>query len=289
MKSGFVAIVGRPNVGKSSLLNATINFEVSIVTPTAQTTRDKIKGIYTDNEAQIIFLDTPGIHKPKQKLGDTLNDAAFSSLGDADVTLFLHPINESIGPGDNFLIEKINLEKTIAVITKIDLVKEFEILEVRAKKLKEIGFKTVIAVSTEDSFSIKSFISTLKEYLPEGVQYYEEDQVSDVSMRFMAKEIIRESVINETREEIPHSVGVVIDDFNESDEERIQITATIFVERDSQKGIIIGSGGKKIKAIGTAARLKMMETFGTKIYLELSVKVNKNWTDNEKEIKKMGY
>lgn len=289
MKSGFVAIIGRPNVGKSSLLNATINYEVSIVTPTAQTTRDKIKGIYTDDEMQIVFLDTPGIHKPIQKLGKSLNEKAYSSVSEADITLFLHPIDEKIGKGDLFLISKINLEKSIAVITKIDLEKDFDKIEKRAKEFKDLNFKTVVAVSTSDKKSIESFLDTLKEILPIGVQYYEEDQVSDVSMRFIAKEIIREAAIKATRDEIPHSIGVVIDEFNESDEEKIHIAATLYVERESQKGIVIGAHAEKIKKIGTEARIKMNQSFGTRVHIDLSVKVKKNWTNDDQEIKKMGY
>lgn len=278
MKSGFVAIIGRPNVGKSSLLNKILNFKVSITSATPQTTRNQVKGIYNDKESQIIFLDTPGIHKPKQKLGESLNQASYKSLVDADLILFLQPIDQEIGPGDQLIIEKINKYKNkIAVLTKIDKSNQ-ENAKQKAEKLKQFGFKYVVGTSIKIQNSIDHFVDFIKEKLPESELYFENDQITDVSVKFIAKEMIREAVIESTSEEVPHSIGVLIDEFNEIKEgqKHGSIYATIFVERDSQKGIIIGKNGKKIKKIGTISRKNIEKMLGHKIFLKLRVKVVKN-------------
>lgn len=287
MKVGFVTLIGRPNVGKSTLLNKILNYELSITSPTPQTTRDQIKGIYNDENSQIVFLDTPGIHKPKQKLGESLNEASFRSLKDIDLTLFLNPIDEKLGPGDRFILDKLDIKKSTALITKIDK-SDFETVKARAGELKELGFKDVLAVSVDINESVSELIKYLKEELEEGNPYFDTEDITDISMRFMTKEIIRESVINETKNEVPHSVGIEINDFKE-EETIFKIRATIHIERDSQKGILIGARGSKIKIIGTNARKKLEALFGVKIYLDLRVKVNKNWTKKAQEIVKMGY
>lgn len=286
MKSGFVSLIGRPNVGKSSLLNKVLNYKLSIVTATPQTTRDKIKGIFNDKDLQIVFLDTPGIHKPKQKLGESLNNSSYSSFEESNLIMFMQPADEKIGPGDKLIIEKLPKDKSVALVTKIDLSSP-DLVKDRAEELKLLGFKEVIGVSIEMKASINHLISFIKEKLPEGEPFYNKEDISDVSLRFMAREIIRETIIENTREEVPHSVGVEITEFKEKD--ITDISSTIFIERNSQKGIIIGKDGKMIKKIGTISRMKMEKAFGFRINLKLKVKVNKKWTESEELIKKMGY
>lgn len=290
MKVGFVAILGRPNVGKSTLLNNILQYKVSITSSTPQTTRDQIKGIFNDEDSQIIFIDTPGIHKPKQKLGESLNEASYSSMKDAEVVLFLQPANELIGPGDRHVIDKIKTRNAVAVITKLDT-STMDDVKVRAEELKALGFKEVIGVSDKIPKSIDHLIAFIKENLEEGIPFYDREDITDLSMRFIAKEVIRESAIENTKDEVPHSIGVEIDEYKEPSEENklTSISATIYVERESQKGILVGAQGSMIKKIGSSARAKLEESLGEKIFLRLKVKVNKNWTNDEKQIKKMGY
>ncbi len=290
MKSGFVAILGRPNVGKSSLLNAIMDYKVSITSDKPQTTRDQIRGIYNDKDSQIVFIDTPGIHKPKQKLGESLNESSYKAFEDVDVVLFLQPADEKIGPGDKLILEKINKQKNkVAILTKVDLEEDFEILKEKAETLKsEYGFEVVLGTSVEIKRTVDQVIKEIKDRLKEGPKFYEEDQLTDKSLRFIAKEIIRESAINMLRDELPHSIGVEIMEFKEG-ETQYDISARIYCERESQKGIIVGSQGSKIKRIGISARKKMAYTFDQKIHLDLKVKVNKNWTEDVQKIKKMGY
>ena len=289
MKVGFVAIVGRPNVGKSSLLNSILNYKVAITSDKPQTTRDQIKGIYNDEDSQIVFIDTPGIHKPKQTLGESLNDSAYKSLKDVELVLFLQPVNEDIGPGDKLIIERIGEKNRAAVVTKIDTSNEKEVVN-KVNQLKKLGFKTVVATSTDIKESITSIISFIKEHLEEGPAYYDREQITDRSMRFMAKEAIRESAIDLTKHELPHSIGVVIEDFNEGDGTNgFQISASIYVERDSQKGILVGRNGSMIKKIGITARKSLSYAFDQNIRLDLKIKVKKNWTSDPAEIIKMGY
>lgn len=291
MRVGFVSIVGRPNVGKSTLLNNILDYKVSITSSKPQTTRDQIKGIYNDNDSQIIFIDTPGIHKPQQALSNNLNEASYSSLKDADIILFLTPLDEALGPGDKMIIEKvIGKPNAVAVMTKLDK-SDMETANAKAKELREMGFEKVIGTSVEIRQSITELIKFLKEELPEGHAFYDADEVTDKSMRFITKELIREAAINRVSDEVPHSIGVSVEEFLEPtpEDDKYTIRAFIFVERESQKGILVGKDGKMIKNIGIEAREKLSEILEYKVYLDLRVKVNKNWTDNEHEIKKMGY
>ena len=290
MKVGFVAIIGRPNVGKSTLLNTMLDYKVSITSKKPQTTRDQIKGIYNDSESQIIFIDTPGIHKPHQTLGESLNKSSYSSLKDADIILFLSPVDEAIGPGDKLIIEKLKGKKKVALITKLDKATETE-AGIKARILKENGFDTVIGTSVSSSKSITHLISYLKDNLPEGHRFYGEDDITDKSMRFIAKEIIRESTINRLKDEIPHSIGVMVEEFIEAKdgESKNRIRAVIYVERESQKGIVIGTGGRVVKSIGKTSTDKLNALFPNKSRLTLKVKVLKKWTNNAQNIKTMGY
>lgn len=290
MKVGFVSILGRPNVGKSSLLNKILNYEVSITSPKPQTTRNQIKGIYNDEDSQIVFIDTPGIHKPKKIFGKSLNYFSFSTIKDVDIILFLTPIDEKIGVGDKIIIDKIINFNKIAIITKIDKSSPKALLK-KVNELKKIGFKDILATSINIKNSIQEIIKFLKEKLPIGKPFYEVDVVTDKSTSFIIKEIIREFTIKNLRDEIPHSIGVLIEEFLEptNKNQKFIIRASIFVERESQKGIIIGKEGKTIKEIGTKARMKIKKILNNSVYLELRVKVEKNWTKNELKIKKMNY
>lgn len=291
MKVGFVSIVGRPNVGKSTLLNHILDYEVSITSSKPQTTRDQIKGIYNDNDSQIIFIDTPGIHKPQQTLGENLNEASYSSVKDADLILFLTPLDEPLGPGDKMIIEKIiKKPNVVAVMSKLDK-SDNDTAVAKAKELRELGFEKIIGTSVEIKQSIKEIINFLKEELPEGHPFYDADEITDKSMRFITKELIREATINRVNDEVPHSIGVLVEEFIEpqTPDDKYIIRAFIYVERESQKGIIVGKHGSMIKAIGTEAREKLYNILQHNIYLDLRVKVKKNWTEKIHEIKKMGY
>ena len=288
-KVGFVSILGRPNTGKSTLINAIMKTELSIITPTPQTTRDRIKGIYNDDESQIIFIDTPGIHKPVQKLGDSLNNRSYMSIQEADINLFLSPINEEIGKGDELILQKLLPENTICIISKIDLSNESK-AKGKAQEFKDKGFQNVLGVSSEWDTSIVHLITFLKERLKEGHPFYE-DEWTDKSTSFFIKEIIRESIINNTSDEVPYSVGVLIRNYDNTKKMKnvTIISANIYVARESQKGIIIGKNGSMIKTIGTSSRIKIENMLGEKIFLDLSVKVMKNWYNKLNNLEKLGY
>lgn len=286
IKTCFVAIVGRPNVGKSSLLNKILNYNLAITSPKPQTTRNQINGIYNDKDYQIIFVDTPGIHKSDNKLGDHLNKTSYDSLKDIDVVLFLQPANQEIGKGDEMIIDQlVNIKNKIALITKVDLVNDMEVLNKKAQLLKDMGFNLVLGTSTKIKNTIQDLIEEIKKYTYESEPFYNEDDITDRSMRFIAKEIIRESAINHLDHELPHKIYVEIHDFKEL-ETSIEIEAFIYVAKESQKKILIGAKGQKIKEIGQAARLKMQDQFDTKVVLKTLVKVKNNWINNEMDVKK---
>lgn len=286
----FATIIGRPNVGKSSLLNKILNFNLSIVTATPQTTRDQITGVYTDNDSQIIFIDTPGIHKPLNKLGDHLNKNALDTVKEVDLVLFLSPADEELGKGDLMILEQLkNAKHKIAVISKIDKINDPTILTNKIEALNEYGFDEIVSESINKPKSIEALIKEIKKYTYEDVEYYDEDYITDKSMRFLAKEIIRESAINALYEELPHSIAVEVVEFNEIDEKHLNIDALIYVKKNSQKGMVIGAKGSKIKEIGRNARLKMQVEFNASVVLNLNVKVAKKWVDDEALIKRFGY
>lgn len=293
MKLCWIGIIGRPNVGKSSLLNEIIDYDLSIVSNKPQTTRDQILGIYNDEKYQWIFLDTPGIHKPLSKLGEELNKRALDTINDVDLILFLQPINEVISKGDLIILEKIkNFKNKIALITKIDLIKEDNdfLLKEKIKILDEYQFKKIFPISIKKRTSIDNLIEEFKKFSYEGQNLYEKDAITDRSELFLAKEIIRSSAIKYLNDELPHSIAVEITkyDINEKENFRI-IEATIFCKKESQKGIIIGKNGSMIKKIGTLSRKTISQKFCTNVNLKLIVKINKNWINNEKTIKKFHY
>ncbi|NEW62075.1 GTPase Era [Granulicatella sp. zg-ZJ] len=290
-KSGFVAIVGRPNVGKSTLLNRIIGQKIAIMSDKAQTTRNKIQGVYTDKESQIIFMDTPGIHKPKHALGEFMIDAAYSALKEVEVVLFLVNASEPIGRGDKYIIERLKQVKApiYLLINKIDLVHPDALLDIIDTYKSEMDFAQIIPISALQGNNVPEMVEILKNHLPEGPQYYPADQVTDHPEYFVVAEFIREKVLQLTKEEIPHSVAVVVDQMQRNEQGKIHVYATIIVERSSQKGIIIGKGGRLLKEIGTRARRDIEALLNDKIYLELWVKVQKDWRDKQSYLNDYGY
>ena len=293
MKLCWIGIIGRPNVGKSSLLNEIIDYDLSIVSPKPQTTRDQILGIYNDEEYQWVFFVTLGIHKPLSKLGDELNKRALETIEDVDLILFLQPVNEVISKGDLLILDKIkNFENKIALITKIDLIKRDEdfSLNEKIKILDNYRFKAILPISIKKRSSINNLIDEIKKYSYDGQNLYEEDAITDRSELFLAKEIIRYSAIENLSDELPHSIAIEITNYDINENENLRtIEATIFCKKESQKGIIIGKNGSMIKKIGTMARKIISQKFNTNVNLKLIVKINKNWINNEKMIKKFHY
>ena len=289
-RTGFAAIIGRPNVGKSTLLNAIIGQKIVIATDKPQTTRRRLKGIYTSEKGQIVFIDTPGIYKPWDKFGEVLFDEAKMSVPDADVILFVADASEPAGKGDKWIAE--NILKTdipvIIVCNKIELVKNPEKREEIINSYKLLFEKNypIIKVSAKTGRNIDTLVDNIYRKLPNGAPIYDEDDLTDETMRKIAAETIREKILLQTRDEIPHSVAVLIDSYKE--EENIdKIYATIVVEHESQKIILIGKNGQMVKKIGTDARLELEKLADKKIYLELNIKVMKNWRKNNKNLENM--
>ncbi|MFW3590862.1 GTPase Era [Staphylococcus caprae] len=290
-KSGFVSIIGRPNVGKSTFVNRVIGHKIAIMSDKAQTTRNKIQGVMTREDAQIIFIDTPGIHKPKHKLGDYMMRVAKNTLSEIDAIMFMVNVNEDIGRGDEYIMEMLKNVKTpiFLVLNKIDLVHP-DALMPKIEQYKEyMDFTDIIPISALEGLNVDHFIDVLKSYLPEGPKYYPDDQISDHPEQFVVSEIIREKILHLTSEEIPHAIGVNVDRMIKEDEDRVRIEATIYVERDSQKGIVIGKGGKKLKEVGKRARHDIEMLLGSKVYLELWVKVQRDWRNKVNFIRQIGY
>lgn len=290
-KSGFVSIVGRPNVGKSTLLNKIVGQKIAIMSDKAQTTRNKIQGIYTTPESQIVFIDTPGIHKPKHRLGDFMVDSAFSAFREVDVILFMVNIAEKRGPGDNFIMERLKTVKSpvFLVLNKIDKIHPDQLLPIIEDYRSLVDFEQVIPISAADGNNVETLLSEVTKYLPEGPQFYPDDQVTDHPEYFIVSELIREKVLELTREEVPHSVAVVVESMQRNELGKVQVHAAIIVERSSQKGIIIGKGGKMLKDIGIRARRDIEVLLGDKIYLDLWVKVQKDWRDRQTNLQDYGY
>ena len=290
MKSGFVAILGRPNVGKSTLINNIVNHNVSIVTDKSQTTRNNIIGIYNADEVQIVFLDTPGIHKPKQQLGKEMNNMAYSAAHDVDVAVLVVDASKPFGSGDQYIIEHLDIHKAplIIVFNKIDLARLNE-TEVLKKTYREIFPKTTfIDTVAKEKFNIDELIKTVVSLLPEGPAYYPTEMVTDKDEIFQIKEIIREKILKSLREEVPHSIAIYMDHID-WEHKPIQIFASIIVEKDSQKGIVIGAGGKRIKEIGSKARVDIERLLNKHVFLELQVKVDEDWRNEPQSLRSYGY
>ena len=290
-KSGFVAIVGRPNVGKSTFMNYVLGQKIAIMSDKAQTTRNKIQGVYTKDDAQIVFLDTPGIHKPKHELGEFMVKSAYSALKEVDAVLFMVNVSEKRGPGDDFIIEKLKGIKTpiFLVLNKIDLVTPEVLLE-RVESYKDaLDFAGVFPISVLQGNNVNELMEALINALPEGPQYYPADQITDHPEYFVVSELIREKILQLTQEEIPHSVAVTVDKMQKDEFDKVHVYANVIVERKSQKGIIIGKGGRLLKEIGTRARHDIEQLLGNKVYLELWVKVEKDWRKRKSNLQEYGY
>ena len=291
LKSGFVTLIGRPNVGKSTLMNHLIGQKIAITSDKPQTTRNRIQTVYTDERGQIIFLDTPGIHKAKNKLGEYMVSVAEHTLKEVDVILWLVEPSTFIGAGERHIAEQLNKVKTpvMLVINKIDTVKKDEILTFIAAYKDICNFAEIIPVSALKEIIIDDVKDCIFKYLPEGPQFYDEDTVTDQPMRQIAAELIREKALRMLDDEIPHGIAVVIDQMKERPNGLIDIDATIVCERESHKGIIIGKNGGKLKKIGTSARTEIQNLMDTQVNLKLWVKVRKEWRDSDLYMKNYGY
>lgn len=289
--SGFVAIVGRPNVGKSTLLNRIVGEKIAIMSDKAQTTRNKIQGIYTTEDAQLVFIDTPGIHKPKNQLGDFMVEAAYSALREVDAILFMIAADQKRGKGDDLIMERLKKSDVpvYLIVNKIDQVHPDDLLPLIEDYTSVMSFKEVVPISATEGNNFEHLMEILVGQMPEGPQFYPEDQLTDHPEYFIVSELIREKVLELTRDEVPHSVAVVTESMKKDETEKLHIRATIIVERDSQKGIIIGKGGKMLKVIGTKARLDIEHLLGEKVFLELWVKVQKDWRDKKVYLSDFGY
>ncbi|MFR5984001.1 MAG: GTPase Era [Bacilli bacterium] len=291
MKSGFVSFIGRPNVGKSTLLNSILNKKVVITSNKPQTTRNLIQGIYNEDDTQIVFVDTPGIHKAHNKLGRALNKQAYFTINDVDIIIMVVDITEKVGSGDKFVIDILkNIENkpVFLVINKIDKLPREEILSKIEEYMSLYNFTEVIPVSARKKDNIDRLIEVIKKYLPDNIKYFDSDTVTNSSPEFIISELIREKVLELTDEEVPHSVTCIVDELYE-EEKIINIGASIIVDRENLKKIIIGKNGNMIKEIGIRARKDIEEYFGKQVYLDLFVKVIPKWRDKEKFLNMIGY
>lgn len=294
-KSGFVTIIGRPNVGKSTLLNQIIGQKIAIMSEKPQTTRNKIRAIYTDQEkGQIIFIDTPGIHKPKSKLGTYMMNITLTSLQEVDLILYLIDVTEEFGAGERFIIEQLKEVRgtpIYLILNKIDLIHPELLLPIIDKYRFHLNFAEIIPISALKGNNLETLLDLIFNILPEGPFYYPADQIVDYPERFIIAELIREKILHNTREEIPHSIAVVIESIQPGTEnpDTVTINAVIYIEKQSQKGIIIGKNGNMLKEIGKQARIDIENLLGTRIYLELWVKVKDDWRNKEHLLKEFGY
>ena len=290
MKSGFVSLVGRPNVGKSTLINELVGYKIAITSDKAGTTRNMIQGIYNDDDTQIVFVDTPGIHKPKHKLGQRLNEEAYYSIDDVDIILFLIDVTEEFGRGDNFVLERIKKadKPTFLILNKVDKIAKDKLFEIILKYKDLYDFKEIIPLSALKNDNVDALIKTLKKYLPDNVKYFPDEELTNTTKEFRVAELIREKVLRLTKEEVPHSVTCVVEEYIEQ-KDKVIINATIIVERDSIKSIIIGKGGAMLKEIGSKARRDIEDMLDKKVYLELFVKTINNWRNKEKYLKELGF
>lgn len=293
-QSGVVAVVGRPNVGKSTLINRLIGQKIAIVSPKPQTTRRQQLGIYTDDKTQILFIDTPGLHAPQHKLGEYMVKAAETAFRDADVILLLMDLSETPDDGDRYLAETVQRLRgktpVVLAVNKGDIALNEAVKRARVEEYAALlPHERLLLISAQNGDNVDVLLDDLKSRMPMGPRYYPADQVSEVNMRFIAAEVVREKVMISTEDEIPYAVAVEIDSFRERSENLTYISAVIYVERDSQKGIVIGKNGEKIKQIGSLARAELSNILGTSVYLELNVKVAKNWRSDEDLMRRLGY
>ncbi len=290
MKSGFVAILGRPNVGKSTLLNGILNKKISIVTDKSQTTRNAIKGIYNAEGVQIVFTDTPGIHKPKERLGQEMNNMAYSAAHDVDANILVVDASVPFGPGDEYILEHLDINNAplILVFNKIDEARLDKVENLKKIYLDKVPNAIMIDTVATERFNIDTLLNKLIELLPEGPAYYSTEEITDKDAIFQIKEIIRGKILRNLRDEVPHATAIYMDNI-EWEKNPVHIRASIIVEKDGQKGIVIGAGGKRIKAIGSQARKDIEILLHKHVFLELFVKVQEGWRDDEKSLETYGY
>ena len=290
MKSGLIGLIGRPNVGKSTLVNSIVGRKVAIVSDKPQTTRNLIQGIYNDSDTQIVLMDTPGIHKPNHKLGDYLNKEAYYTMEDVDALLLLLPANEAIGGGDKFIIERIKkLNKPVSlVINKIDKIKKEDLLGKIEEYKSLYDFSDIVPISALKKDNIDELIKVMKKYLNDDIKYYDEDYYTNKGTNFMIAELVREKIMQLTHEEVPHSVTCIVENV-EKHNNAFEISVCIVVDRDSLKKIIIGRGGAMLKEVGTLARPEVEELLGSKVFLKLYVKTIKKWRDRQSYLKELGF
>ncbi|MDZ4654858.1 MAG: GTPase Era [Coriobacteriia bacterium] len=292
VRSGFVTLVGRPNAGKSTLTNALVGVKVAITSDTPQTTRHRLRAVVDLEDAQIVIVDTPGMHKPQDALGEELNRSSMMALSDVDVACLVIDASVKVGKGDKWVAHRVleSSAKKVLVLTKADLVSQEEMAE-RLHFAQGLGeFDDVVVLSAVEGFNLGGFVETVKRFLPEGPRYFPRDMSTDQPLGVMLAEFIREKILRNTRDEVPHAIGVEIEDLEVSDTgELTTVQAVIYVERDSQKGIIIGKGGEMIRRIGTEARGDLERLLGTKVFLDLRVKVKKDWRRDASQIRRFGY
>ena len=290
MKSGFVTIIGRPNTGKSTLLNSLIKEKIAIISPKPQTTRNLVQGIYNDNDTQIVFVDTPGIHKPVDKLGVALNAQSYYSINDVDVVLLVVDASAPYGKGDQFIIDKLSgLKKPVfLILNKIDKLTDNQII-LKINEYKDLyEFREIIPLSALKNDNIDRLIKVLKDYLPDNVRYFMDGETTTADTEFRSSELVREKIFIHTNDEVPHSISCKLIGYEEG-KDLIKVYVDIIVDRDSLRKIIVGHNGSMIKTIGHEARIDMEELLGKKVYLELYCKTIKKWREKEKYIKELGY
>ena len=290
-KAGFVAVIGRPNVGKSTLINSLIGQKIAIMSDKPQTTRNKILCVLTQPDAQILFIDTPGIHKPKHKLGEYMVKTAENTLKEVDVVLFVVDATAEMGAGEQYILERLSEVKTpvILAVNKIDQVKRDAVLPIIARYSGTREFAAVVPISAIEKTNLTGLVEEIKTFLEPGPQYYPDDMVTDQPERNVIAELIREKALHVTRDEIPHAIAVDIEEITTRHNDDLYVRAVIYVERESQKGIVIGAGGSLLKEIGRAARSDIENLLGSKIFLDLWVKVKKDWRNRDALLKSFGY
>ena len=290
-KSGFAAVIGRPNVGKSTLINALIGQKIAIMSDKPQTTRSRILCILTEEDAQIIFLDTPGVHKPKHKLGDYMAKATEGALHGVDVVVFVVDVTEKMGAGEQYILKQLaNVRVPVLLaVNKVDCIPREESLPVIANYAKAYDFAGIVPISAREGENLEGLLAEIKKYLPEGPQYYPADMVTDQPERLIVAELVREKVLELTRDEIPHAVAVDIEEMTTRAKGDVYIRAVIYVERESQKGIVIGARGALLRTIGQRARADVETLLGSKVYLDLWVKTRKDWRNRASALREFGF
>lgn len=289
--SGFAALVGRPNVGKSTLMNALLGEKISIVSAHAQTTRNKITGVWNGDNSQVVFLDTPGMHKPQSKLGEAIRQSTMDALDEVDMIVFLCACNDPLGAGDRYILSLLKDRKVpvILALSKTDLISKEEVLKKIVQYSKIYPFAEIIPLSAKTGENLDELMKCVVKYMPEGPKYFPDDMVTDQLERNIVQEIVREKLLTRTRDEVPHAIGVFTEEFSERDNGKVYIRCTIYVERDSQKRIIIGKKGSVLKAAGQEAREEIQSLIGAPVFLDLWVKVSKDWKNKDYILRELGY